>query len=179
LDEDTNALVYNGRFASGTYCFGEYADYIFDLKKRGVVGAKNLCSASYGKWLQKKKNYTSIDVMKDGFYYPEGHAEISREIIGEHKMIITTHKENEFFKVPFARFGPFLLAYARKKMYDTMTKLTTLDNIVRIATDGFISKVKLDIEESEEMGALKYKGYCKECFVGNFQNRTKEENFIK
>ena len=51
---------------------------------------------------------------------------------------------------------PFLLAYARQ--YIGRQIANHLDNIVHVNTDGFYSKIALDITIGVEMGKLKYEG---------------------
>ena len=68
----------------------------------------------------------------------------------------------------YARLGPFLLAYGRKKLLETISPF--IENIKWAHTDGFILNKKVDIKTGNNLGELKYEGYSKECIITAFNN---------
>ena len=74
-------------------------------------------------------------------------------------------KNDSMYVTNFARIAPFILARGRERIASMMKPY--LRSIVRAHTDGFISKVKLDVKTGTQMGDLKYDGYCSKCIIQN------------
>ena len=56
----------------------------------------------------------------------------------------------------FARIYPFITARGRQLISDIIA--TDKDNVVRVVTDGIISKTKLDIDYGTNLGDFRYEG---------------------
>src|SRR5690606_17929173 len=72
---------------------------------------------------------------------------------------IQTIKFDAMFKTNFARIGPFILSKGRQVISRKIEP--HIDSIVRIHTDGFLATQELNIETGDNIGQVKYKGYCK------------------
>ena len=64
--------------------------------------------------------------------------------------------KDAYFKSQFARFKPFLWAQARFMMSKIIQPINNI--VVKCITDGIITTQKIDCYN--EMGKLKYEGYC-------------------
>ena len=59
-----------------------------------------------------------------------------------------------YFKYPWARLKPFILAFGRKMIGDIMQPY--LDDITHVNTDGFKAVKQLDIITGTNIGDLRY-----------------------
>ena len=73
------------------------------------------------------------------------------------KMKITfVHNDKQIYEYGEARMTPFLLAWGRRKIIQTLMEVTDYDNIIKIHTDGFLLKKPIDNKflGSDDMGNL-------------------------
>ena len=155
LDGDDNCLFYNCRTDcyNGDYIYGEYIKYFYKLKKNGVAGAGNLLQVFWG-W-QCTKSYVK-NVIKGRI---EDHVKIVGMIPDEDDddKAVMNIKDKVEYKFGMARIQPFLKSMANLKLVNFYKD--QLDDVVRVAIDGFIMKNKLYDEEnliSKKIGCLKH-----------------------
>jgi hypothetical protein len=76
---------------------------------------------------------------------------------------ITAH--GKYYKHGYARVGPFLTAFVRKRMSDIIFPIK--EHVYRCHTDGFISDISLDhIKISDKLGDFKIEKQGK-CHIKN------------
>jgi hypothetical protein len=173
-DNQPNALIYNRDCRiQGNKLFKEYVDLLFPLKKAGIDRAKKILNTLWGALVQKNEFTIQYDQSSD---------EIC-EIRGDKKVVSFTPTNNQctcfairlakidkFYETNFARLGPFLLSFARMKIANII--LPYSENVKRIHTDGFICTKKLRksllcIKEGNDIGQLRYEGYCSDVVIEN------------
>jgi hypothetical protein len=143
-DGQTNFLYYdNTKCVKGDKLFGAFVNYMYDLKQKKITGAKDILNSLWGMICYKKVSKTTKDVKNPIMITPS--------ITG---LVSTVEKENPYN--PYARLKRFLLAEGRLQMIKLIFKYGK--DIVQCHTDGFISTKKLDIDDSSELGCIKYEG---------------------
>ncbi len=169
-DSEVNALIYKQEtLVKASWLFGKYIDMVFPLKKQGIKSAKNILNVLWGRLCQINELEHVIDMNdKQVFELYDNSALTSIIPIDDNERLVKYVNVNRSFDTPFARMKPFLLAKAREKLGKLIHK--DIDNIVRIHTDGFISKCKLDIPIGDNIGDLKFEGYTDNCTVVNCNN---------
>lgn len=151
-DKQPNYLVYSADACmKGSEIFGKFVDLIFPLKYRKIARAKQFLTMLWGVLGQRsdlgysilRENSSMLDINSLNFKQLNG----------------------SIYKTNYARTIPFVLAYGRMKITTTMVPFIT--NIVRIHTDGFIATIPLQISTGNNIGDLRYEGFCPKCIVHN------------
>ena len=139
IDNEPNALVYKkDHYIKGYDIFSDYIDFVFELKKSSVSGAKLLLNILLGA-LVKSKSF-EVDISKDGIQDNS----IIQAMHPNHNdtgVEVKMTKEYKQFECNFARLKPFLYAKGREKtgrLYEHQ-----IDDVVRVNCDGFIMKSPL------------------------------------
>ena len=175
IDDGKSNLLFYGRdiggkssIETGKTIFAEYVHKIFDLKEKRITGAKNLLTCLWGIFCQKNTR-----IVKDN----KKNKEINKCLPCNDGTTAFSIEQEQLYKSPFARFVPFLYAQGR---FNLITKLLKYkEHIVYAHTDGFISKVKLDIQCGANLGDLRYEGYIKDVYVINSNDVRGVKNIIK
>ena len=161
-DGKPNYLKYTrDDLVQGNTLFGEYIKYFYDLKTKGVKGAKLILNCLWG-WLVKKtymnlSDYGSFDIGDD------------KEIENMHvdqdgKLHATCVKLFQMYATNYARFEPFLLAESRSRLSEFYSK--QIDAVVQINVDGFIMTEPLEgVELKSQISYLK----CEDKHTGKLQ----------
>lgn len=168
-DGSANALLYErSDLCTGSQLFKEFVDYMFDLKQRNIPYAKEIMNSLWGALsqidtIQLKTSDTICDIRDD------------REITefkpaNDTETFVKFYKYKKRYCTNFARIAPFILARGRFLVSKAMKP--HIDNIIRCHTDGFKSKVKLNIKTGNNIGDIKYEGYCKEYKLVNIIDST-------
>jgi len=162
ISDDWNFLSYpRSHCLTGKDIFGKYIETIYKYKSEKVEGAKfllNILSGAIG-----ESNKTKIIVDEDDI---DG-GDIDLDEMNLIPIKITHSRDQRYtfyncvgkdayFKSQFARFKPFLWAQARFMMSKIIQPINNI--VVKCITDGIITTQKIDCYN--EMGKLKYEGYC-------------------
>ena len=151
---------------NGNKLFKTFVDNLYALKDKKVDGAKNILNCLWGVLVQERfYRYTIND--DENFEIRSGNTLYSIKPCDddEQKVEIEFRPQGNSFSTNYGRMKPFLLACGRRRIFQIIRNYQ--DEIVRIHTDGFISKSELDIKTGNEIGDLAYEGYCKKVFVKN------------
>lgn len=162
-DKRPNFLLYEKEtLVSGKQVFDKYITPIFKLKKeygKEYPILKTLITKLWGLLCEKTKFKKTLT---DGEEYSVrsdhklcGLVPVETDLDKIKKWIITTQPKTDMYVTGFARLAPFLTAYCRDKMSRLFTDIAGgPDNIVRVHTDGFISKKKLKIESGRKRNKI-------------------------
>jgi len=132
----------------GRYLFGKFVELMYELKRKlgkEIPIVKTLGTSLWGALCEKDRKYACS---KEGVFAPEGFNYDEADILeirpkgSEHEFIYVEDKN--IYKTDYARIGPFLTSFARKKFAEMV--YPHREHIVRIHTDGFISTKNLDNE---------------------------------
>lgn len=162
-DDQPNCLIYNREnLINSHFIFHDFVQNIFKMKRDGIVGAKRILNVLWGALSQRDvisvKAFENGDIVDIGdnktmsFITPikDGHA-------------VRFVKNDKIYQTSWARCSPFLLAKGRS-IISTLIQ-PHIDNIVRIHTDGLISKVELPIKVGTELGDVKFEGFTESCVI--------------
>ena len=149
---------------TGSELFGKYVETIFELKKQGIKMAKNILNILWGLLCEKDDFHMKFNRNSE-FQINDGMEMVNIVPINEDEYNINLAKKNKTYKTPYARIAPFLLSNGRQKIANVIKP--NIDKIVRVHTDGFVSKEKLEYKFGKELGDLKYEGYCETVNVKN------------
>ena len=161
-DTEYNVLIYEQKECiKGYKLFGQFVNFMFSLKKFGVGRSKAILNSLWGKLCEKKLIKKTLNINDTNIHeiYP-GKKIIGLIPFGNNGVVITLSENSTVYKTDFARIGPFLLARGRYIMGEMIDPHAS--HIRYLHTDGFISDCKLDIETGEDIGDLRYEGYCEE-----------------
>ena len=156
-DEEANALYYPlSSCITGSKLFDGYITELYNLKKDGILGAKEALNILWGALVQQKKEkYYVKDANQEGDISEGIFNSIRTTALGEEEIKMTNEKTP--YITDLARLKPFLLSSARYKMVQLL-KDTPIDDIVRIHTDGVsLKKMNDKMRVSTKMGEMKYK----------------------
>lgn len=160
-----NALLYpRSHCLTGFQVFNNYIQKIYPLKEKNIEGAKlllNILSGALG-----EINTKTLFLFDDDYNYynlDEMGLDIRKqtEFNGKEKnrsgiKIQCVYKDN-YYACCFARFKPFLLALARKKIFDIVYPINEI--VKKVYIDSIITTQP--ITYSEGFGNLKFEYYCK------------------
>lgn len=178
-DGHPNFLCYTPeKLVNGNHIFSEYVGLIYKIKDESKTNvlAKQYLNKLYG--LMAKKERIKMVIEPE---YDITNIELD-ETFGmipwnDNVKINGVDRTKRIFKYPFCRCSIFIAALGRKKLYDTVK--VYMNDIVRIQTDGFVSKKELPLLLGTGIGQLKYVGYSDNITVFNcnkvIDNNTKEK----
>ena len=135
MDDKPNFLYYpRENTVAFSELFKQYVEILFPLKENQITSSKNVLNILWGALceIDKKKHFVSNEFKISD---DEEILEIYPSSIEGHDIIRTT-KINSFYKTPYARLCPFLLAQGRRHMAKLLYEHR--DNVHRIQTDGFL-----------------------------------------
>jgi len=173
-DGFVNCMIYDRKsLENGSKLFKPFVDYLFDLKQKKIPGAKDLLNSFTGKIFQKDDlplefNYGINEGLKMW-----GEKELSTIVkTGDDSYYIYFEKPNQQFRSPYARCYPFLLAKGRQKITNIMKP--HMEHVVRCHTDSMFLKKECNVKTGNNLGDLKYEGYCPKAIVKNNKIPTGE-----
>ena len=159
IDGKTNFWHYERKsLVTGYQVFNNFVSYMFKLKDKKVMGAKNILNCLWGALCQQRRKVTTKPTEKE-------QSKIIAIRPNEDGELEFTIGKSMTFKFAWARLKPFLLAEGRMRISTTLKPFG--DKIVRCHTDGFIAKEKLDIKTGLMKGEIKYEGYSEDVEVVN------------
>ena len=162
-----NFLGYGkGTTVTGSVLFKSFVDMLYkmrvehknnDFKKILNLLWGSLCSTNIHTYQYNITKELNVNINLD----PERHIIVNQFFVRDNIFKIEFCKKDDYFKYPWARLKPFLLAFGRQ----TITRIIEpyLSSIVAINTDGFKSCVELeDIKLGDGIGQLRYEGLMPE-----------------
>lgn len=157
-DDNPNALVYsNDKLVKGNDLFGKFVEVMFDLKKQKVAGAKGILNSLWGALCQTKK--WKITCRKGDDVNLALDAEITGIIpVTKEKVLLEYYQQGSIFETDYARIKPFILAKGRETIVAYIEK--HFDVVKRVHTDSMITTQELNIKLGNDLGDMKYEGYC-------------------
>jgi len=160
LDTDYNFLSYgSGTTVTGSVLFKPFIDMLYEMrKKHSNKDFKKILNLNWGSLCATNVSTYQYDMTKDININIDTnkHTIINQYLIGD-TVKIEYCKKDEYFKYPWARFKPFLLALGRKRITDIIKPY--IDNIKALNTDGFKSNIELvDIKLGDGIGELRFEG---------------------
>ena len=171
-DSYPNVLEYRDQCrVPGKLVFGKFVDDIYKLKLAGVKGAKlvlnilwgYLCSyATKTVSTENDEEIADLSLIKNAVptFIKNGQQHYRIKLFDHYEMMNDATIRKKIFRTKFARFGTFLTALGRELMYKTIKPIEK--DVVRVHTDGFISKKPLKgFDVGDKMGQWKLKeGSC-------------------
>jgi hypothetical protein len=167
LDGKPNALIYTkDKLMNGAYLFKTYIDELYELKQQKVKGSKDLLNVLWGA-LVESEHYNHFIEQEEECKVDD--ARITRIIVDNKIRIKCIYRKKKQFKTNWGRIKPFVLAYARSRMFFSFRKFEPL--VIRMHTDSLVMKEKNDeLKTGPELGNLKYEGVFQVDITG--LNRT-------
>jgi hypothetical protein len=165
-DGKPNFLHYpRDRVMNGSKVFGDMVDYLFKYKKVSKY-VKSMLSMFWGIMCARKVVIHTID--DDDSDFELGDDSIDWDtypVVGEDKTTYEIIYKNDYYQNNFSRVKPFLLARGRTIIGRIIEPY--IEHVKRVATDGFISTIPLDISINDRLHCMKYEGYCDRCVIKN------------
>lgn len=154
-DGKPNFLYYSkDKLMNGAFLFKRYVEEMYELKKQGVNGAKDLLNILWG--ALGETNHYKFNATSDK-ELEINDAEIKHINSDSQIRIKCIFYNAKHYKTNYARIKPFILAYGRKMLFFKYRKYESL--VVRIHTDGFyLTEKPDDIALGDKLGELKYEG---------------------
>jgi len=179
-DGKPNFLLYDQYSRiQGNKIFKRFVNYLFDLKLKKVEGAKQIITSLWGTLCEKniiKEKVQEFDIEKF-----EGSVIGCTPTDEEDKMMVSYYKKDSYYVHNWARLGPFLISLGRKAISRMIQP--HIKYIKRIHTDGFYCSQKVewdkpnifshsvcDVKMGENLGNMKYEGYCDYIKIINHNN---------
>ena len=165
-DDEPNFLYYSrDKLITGDALFGEYVKYLFPLKARKVPRSKKLVNVLWGGLCQKNvynEQFSLTDPVKTIF---KNRSITALNELSDGKYMVKYVDNSKRYETNYARLAPFLMAKAR--MHISQALEPNLEFVKRCHTDSMFSIKKLDIKTSDDLGQMKYEGYCKNVKIFN------------
>jgi hypothetical protein len=166
-DDKPNALIYTrDKCITSNQVFSEYIDFLFNLKKDGVEGAKDILNIIWGALCEyKTRNKTAtqdkeIDISGDNYIHSLCPLDDNDTIL------LKVYQSKRVYTTNYARLGPFLLA--RGRMMIGQLLCNNINDVVRIHTDGWIQKTEFKSNKiGDDIGQVRFEGYSDKCIVRN------------
>jgi hypothetical protein len=171
LDGKPNALIYSkDKLMNGAYLFKTYIDELYELKQQKVKGSKDLLNVLWGALTESTYYYHDVKQEEE---CKVDDARITRINVDSKIRIQCIYHKKKQFKTAWGRIKPFVLAYARSRMFFSFRKFEPL--VIRMHTDSLVMKEKNDeLKTGPELGNLKYEGMFQVDITGlNKTNKRK------
>ena len=164
--------------------FGEFVDFIFPLKQKGLRFAKAILTVPWGSVCQKNR-IKKRKILKDGVKVKEIELKDNEYLskiktVSNNTIVVEATDMNNIYKGLYPRLLPFITAFARVSMYETLKD--HIEHVKIILTDGFLIEgaVFPKIKKSEaKLGDLVYEGYYPEIELGKVNKSYKDCPFVK
>ena len=180
-DGNYNYLEYtNDKCVQMTNIFGNYIKYVFDLKQKGVKGAKQILTIPWGSSVQKKK-FKKYAIWSEQELKLNPKDNVKRvQTVSSNTVKVTLTDDEDIYYGSFPRLLPFLTALGRIKVYEVVHD--KMDSIKMILTDGFLTTNKDQFEiipkQGAELGQLVYEGYYKNITLKSTNTSYKDVEFV-
>lgn len=165
IDDQPNQLYYKrDDLVTGHQLFGQYFDYMFDLKQQSVPLAKEIINVLWGALCQKKLLKEIADD-NNPVTLSDDHTVDTITQVADSRFLVQYFKNDSMFETNFARICPFILSRGRERI--TFLMAPYIKYIVRSHTDSMYSTVPLAIAVGNGMGDVKYIGFCENVKINN------------
>jgi hypothetical protein len=163
---------------TGSQVFGDFAKYVYELKKKGIKGTKSILNNIWGKLIRYNKMIKYHNVSDGEFEIPEGWDIIETLPIGRkgNRFRVQLIKTAMPFEYPLARMYPFFMAKCRLVMARKLEPF--IEHIYYSHTDSMWADIPLPFKNTGDMGDIRFEGVCKEAYIQNATKRTCPELFI-
>jgi len=188
FDDQPNFLHYSpDKLIKGRKVFDTIVNELFKYKKKHTV-IKKLLNSLWGVLCEKNKDKYFVSENKDcNIRYGMKIKSILR--IKNYDLVKCLNKIN-VFKTNWARIGPFITGFCRREMANILKPIE--NKVIRVHTDGFLTTEPIKFEEKDSrktgfikignnLGELKYEGYCENLHIINLNNiiDLDTDNFYK
>ena len=166
-DNQPNQLMYKrSDLVTGRQLYGEFVDYLFNLKNKGVTKAKEILNYLWGSLGEKRTTkYIIRDDREDIYDIPVGNNIRYITPINDDDVKVEYYQYDAVYVTNYERIAPFLIARGRQRIQKVMAPY--IEHVVRTHTDDLIVNKDIDIVTGDQMGDLEYKGYCPNADVWN------------
>ena len=169
-DGQSNFLYYNSsKSIRANYLFNDFVDQLYKHKSNNIKSAKIILNSCWGVLCErrKQKHYMKNE---DDFIISDNHNIISLKTINENTNQLIISNNDNIYKTEYARMKPFLLSQARYIISTIMEPYK--EDIINAHTDGFyLPYLCPNLSLGDNIGNLKYKGYCDNYEVKNCNSR--------
>ena len=168
VDDEPNFLYYSrNKCLTCHEVFGRFIQFAYDMKERKLPFAKAIINILWGALSQKleKKHYVGSDSDVINITDLQDIVYIKREAHNDDRVVCSYYNTDRIFYNNFARICPFLMARGRLLMGQTFFKYR--EQMVRIHTDGFYSKIPIPVLCGSKIGMLKCKYNANTVVVNN------------
>lgn len=163
IDSDHNFLYYGeGTFMNASTLCKDFVDYLYALRKStGDKVYKLIANSLWGALTQSNVQTLTYRIDDEDFQFNffNNTTILHQRIKPGNQFEVCYVKHDKYFKYPFARLKPFILAFGRQMLGRMIEPY--IDSIHRIHTDGVSSDKALDIKLGNQMGELRFDGYQK------------------
>lgn len=170
IEEPNNFLHYpRNTYLLGSEVFGEYAKYLYELKKKKVTSAKHLLNHLWGKLIRLNEKITYFNSQTDP-EFNDSEGWVTVDCIPKNKEMtrfeIRQIKPEQPFEYPLARFKPFFMAKQRLTIVKEVEPI--IDHVYYCHTDSIFSDIKIKQSSNRgKLGELQYYGYCPNAWIKN------------
>ena len=180
IEEPDNFLSYPRDYCkAASEIFGDYAKYVFPLKRDKIKGAKLLLNSLWG--IICKQNCQKLihdDREPDNFELKKGWTVSNTTVIDDHRVRVYIQNDKVLYENPLARMKPFFLAKCRITMAKTIEPY--IKDVYYCHTDSIVSSIPLPFKPCKgECGDILYEGYCEDGYVINSNQKSPNSNFIE
>ena len=171
-DGQPNFLYFSrDKLMDGAFLFNKYVDELYELKMKGIQGAKEILNILWGALCETRIYKQSVDYDEE---VNIENCELNHLHAGDNLYVeYMNYSNKKIFKTNFGRMKPFLIAYGRHSMMKIFSKYEHL--VIRMHTDGFYLKEQpSDILTGPKIGNLKYEGQYRVTIEG-INKMTKEK----
>ena len=153
-DDQPNFLYYSKeKLINGAYLFRGYIKEMFDLKSKGLEGAKLTLNILWGALCEKNNYLYNIPCDQEQDF---SNCRITGlGFTGQKIEIKVVPYDKPFYLTNYARIKPFILSYGRYMCYKKFKDVE--EDIVRIHTDGAYLRSKTEaLKLGDDLGEIKY-----------------------
>jgi len=135
---------------------------MFKLKQDKVNRAKDIMNVLAGALIQKNTFKRTVDEKTE---YDIREYQSIRKLYpkNDNQHCVEYCVSDRVYETNYARIAPFFLARGRQ-LFRKQFK-DHIDYIKWTHTDGILSTKKLDIKTGDDIGNIKYEGFCEETFI--------------
>ena len=179
VEEDEFNFLHYHKLISGKRLFGKFVNYLFPLKQQGYKSIKYILNVLWGCLCQTNIVELVMTNSNNAQVYDDDKIDMILPMQDDSIKLYIPKKHKQFTN-NWGRMKVFLLSIARKKLATTLLDYT--DNIVYIHTDGFIINKPFETNEyvkfGNNLGQLKYEGYCQSIEVKNMAFSSRNYKWI-
>ena len=160
-DGTHNFLSYgSGTTLTGSQLFGFFVKDLYKLRTETKnKDFKLIMNLLWGSLCETNISHYQYDVTKGGINIDidtKKYDILNQYFVRDNIFKIEYCKKNNYYKYPWARMKPFLLAFGRQKLGRVM--MPYIDTVMTVNTDGFKTYREIDIQTGTGIGEVRYEG---------------------